>query len=164
MQLRRLVWVISESIIQVSLPVTIYLFLFNFEIDEFPSLLAIRICEINEQSNIWVIKYQEKKNFCLDFDHYWLSANWIRLRLIDLTIKKFKRPSFLSTKEKSPFIYASARPKSACVITWSKQYSACQRWENFLQYNKIILYFASHNLACDCYERYQYKLGAHTFQ
>lgn len=36
--------------------------------------------------------------------------------------------------------------------------------ENILQYNKIILYFASHNLACDCYEKYQYKLGAHTFQ
>jgi len=40
----------------------------------------------------------------------------IQMRMV--TKIRFKRPSSLSTNEKSPLIYASARPKSACAITW----------------------------------------------
>ena len=104
MQLRRLELVRSQSRIAASLPITIYLFLLNFEMEEFASLLAIRICKTNEQGEFYQIQYQ-KNNFVWDLDHFWFLEFGVRLRSIYLTIKRFKRPSFLSTKEKSPLIY-----------------------------------------------------------
>lgn len=81
-----------------SLPIIKYLLLLNLETDASKSLLAIKI---------YRIQFKQAK--------YGSVITYKSTHIKFVTIKRFRSPSSLSTREKSPLIYASASPKSACV-------------------------------------------------